>query len=86
MHPKQDRWIHENAPRLEVPVAAGVGAAFAFVAGTVKRAPDWVGRMGLEWAYRLAKEPRKCWRRSLVQGPQFILRVLRDRSPARKRA
>lgn len=82
--PKQDLWIHEHAGRLQVPVAIGVGAAFAFVAGTVRRAPAWVGRAGLEWAYRLVQEPRKCWRRSLVEGPQFIYRVLREESRLRR--
>jgi len=74
--PKQDRWIYEHLDRLDVPVAVGVGAAFRFLTGQVRRAPDWIGRMGLEWAYRLAKEPRKCWRRCLVQGPQFVAHVL----------
>ncbi len=74
--PKQDRWIHEHLDRLDVPVAAGVGAAFRFLTGQVSRAPAWVGRLGFEWAYRLAKEPRKCWRRCFVQGPQFLGHVL----------
>lgn len=74
--PKQDRWIYEHRDRLHVPVAAGVGAAFRFLSGDVERAPRWVGRMGLEWAYRLIQEPKKCWRRSLLQGPQFMMHVL----------
>lgn len=82
--PKQDRWIHEHAGRLQAPVAVGVGAAFAFIAGTVKRAPAWVGRIGMEWAYRLAKEPRKCWRRCCIEGPQFVLRVLGERTEQRR--
>lgn len=73
--PKQDRWIYEHADRLQVPVAVGVGAAFRFLSGHVKRAPQWMGNCGLEWAYRLWREPRKCWRRSLVQGPQFVAHV-----------
>jgi len=70
--PKQERWIYERLDRLQVPVAVGVGAAFGFVSGKIKRAPGWVGDGGLEWAYRLLKEPRKCWRRSVVEGPQFL--------------
>ena len=70
--PKQDVWIYERLPRLNVPVAIGVGAAFAFIAGTVPRCPPWIGRMGFEWAYRLAKEPKKLWRRDLIEGPQFL--------------
>jgi N-acetylglucosaminyldiphosphoundecaprenol N-acetyl-beta-D-mannosaminyltransferase len=76
--PKQDRWIYEHRHRLNVPIAVGVGAAFAFVGGTIKRAPRWIGNCGLEWAYRLITEPRKCWRRSLVEGPKFIATVLEE--------
>jgi len=74
--PKQDRWIYEHRDRLEVPVAVAVGAAFRFLTGQVPRAPALLGRMGLEWAYRLAMEPRKCWRRCLLQGPQFLVHAL----------
>jgi N-acetylglucosaminyldiphosphoundecaprenol N-acetyl-beta-D-mannosaminyltransferase len=70
--PKQDRWIHERLTRLKVPVAIGVGAAFAFTAGTVRQCPEWVGSMGLEWAYRFSKEPAKLWRRDLIDGPRFL--------------
>ena len=55
--PKQDIWIHERLATLNVPVAIGVGAAFAFVAGTVPRCPEWMGRAGFEWVYRFLKEP-----------------------------
>lgn len=82
--PKQERWIHEHMDRMRVPVAVGVGAAFAFVAGTVDRAPAWAGRLGLEWAYRLAKEPRKCWRRCFVDGPQFVVSVLKEQLASRR--
>jgi N-acetylglucosaminyldiphosphoundecaprenol N-acetyl-beta-D-mannosaminyltransferase len=70
--PKQDIWIHERLKHLNVPVAIGVGAAFAFVAGTVPRCPEWVGRAGFEWVYRFLKEPAKLWRRDLLDGPRFI--------------
>jgi|SRR5579863_530086 len=73
--PKQDRWIYDRLPRLRVPVAIGVGAAFAFIAGTVQRCPEWMGSMGLEWAYRLAREPKKVWRRDLIKGPKFIFNL-----------
>ena len=74
--PKQDVWIHRMRERLDVPVATGVGAAFRFLAGTVDRAPPWMGRAGLEWAYRILKEPKKTWRRSLVDGPRFVTAVM----------
>ncbi|MDR3413284.1 MAG: WecB/TagA/CpsF family glycosyltransferase, partial [Formivibrio sp.] len=70
--PKQDIWIHERLAKLDVPVAIGVGAAFAFVAGTVPRCPEWMGRAGFEWVFRFLKEPRKLWRRDLLDGPRFI--------------
>jgi N-acetylglucosaminyldiphosphoundecaprenol N-acetyl-beta-D-mannosaminyltransferase len=73
--PKQDLWIHERLDRLKVPVAIGVGAAFAFVAGTVPRCPGWIGDMGFEWVYRFLKEPRKLWRRDLLDGPQFLIHI-----------
>lgn len=70
--PKQDIWIHDRLENLRVPVAIGVGAAFAFVAGTVPRCPEWIGRAGFEWVYRFLKEPSKLWRRDLLDGPRFI--------------
>jgi len=73
--PRQDRWIHERLARLRVPVAIGVGAAFGFIAGTVQRCPEWMGSMGLEWAHRFAKEPKKLWRRDLIDGPKFVFHL-----------
>ena len=70
--PKQDIWIHDRLKSLKVPVAIGVGAAFAFVAGTVSRCPEWMGNAGFEWVYRFLKEPRKLWRRDLFDGPRFL--------------
>lgn len=70
--PKQERWIHQNLHRLEVPIAIGVGAAFAFHAGTVKRVPEWIGNAGFEWVWRFLAEPRKLWRRDLIDGPRFL--------------
>lgn|SRR5208337_2623801 len=87
--PKQDVWIHDRLKNLDVPVAIGVGAAFAFVAGTVPRCPEWMGRSGFEWVYRFLKEPRKLWRRDLLDGPRFLFHVgmefiQNDTSNARK--
>jgi N-acetylglucosaminyldiphosphoundecaprenol N-acetyl-beta-D-mannosaminyltransferase len=73
--PRQDVWIHERLHRLNVPVAIGVGAAFAFVAGTVSRCPDWMGNAGFESVYRFVREPGKLWRRDLIDGPRFIYHV-----------
>lgn len=76
-HPKQDLWIHEHLAELNVPVAIGIGGAFDFIAGRVKRAPRWMQRLGLEWLSRLMHEPWR-WRRMLAL-PQFAILVLLQR-------
>jgi len=74
--PKQERWMAEHAGRVRAPVLVGVGAAFDFHAGLKKQAPRWMQRAGLEWLFRLATEPRRLWRRYLVNNPAFVWRVL----------
>lgn len=75
--PRQDKWIARNLERLGVPVAMGVGGAFDFISGRVKRAPRWLQRLGLEWLQRLACEPWR-WRRMLAL-PRFVWLVVRER-------
>jgi N-acetylglucosaminyldiphosphoundecaprenol N-acetyl-beta-D-mannosaminyltransferase len=70
--PKQELWIDRSREAICPAVALGVGASLDFLVGKYKRAPQWMGRVGLEWAYRLAQEPRRLWRRYLVEGPRFI--------------
>jgi N-acetylglucosaminyldiphosphoundecaprenol N-acetyl-beta-D-mannosaminyltransferase len=70
--PKQEKWMAEMREGLDAPVLAGVGAAFDFHAGLVPQAPNWIQAMGLEWAYRLAHEPRRLWRRYLRYNPRFV--------------
>lgn len=82
--PKQERWIFEHRDKLRVPVVAGVGAAFKFLAGTVKRAPAWVGDHGFEWLWRLVHEPRRMWRRSLIGGTQFLGHAVLELTGLRK--
>ena len=74
--PKQERWIFEHRDKLEVPVVVGVGAAFKFLGGKVKRPPKWIGDLGFEWLWRFFQEPRKLWRRVLLDIPTFIFLVL----------
>jgi N-acetylglucosaminyldiphosphoundecaprenol N-acetyl-beta-D-mannosaminyltransferase len=70
--PKQERWI--AAHRGKVPaVMVGVGAAFAFYAGVVKQAPPWMQKLGLEWLYRLTREPGRLWKRYLWNNPRFMV-------------
>jgi N-acetylglucosaminyldiphosphoundecaprenol N-acetyl-beta-D-mannosaminyltransferase len=70
--PKQELWMHRMRPRLRAPLLVGVGAAFDFHAGLVPQAPPWMGRHGLEWTYRLAREPRRLWRRYARYNPRFV--------------
>ena len=70
--PKQDLWMARMRSRLAAPVLIAVGAAFDFHSGTVKQAPRWMQRSGLEWTYRLATDPRRLWRRYLVDNPWFV--------------
>ncbi len=53
-------------------VMLGVGASFDFFAGKVKESPEWIGRHGLEWLFRLAQEPKRLWRRYLILNPRFL--------------
>lgn len=73
--PKQERWMARFRPLLDAPVLAGVGAAFDIHAGSLSQAPSWMQRSGLEWAYRLAKEPRRLWKRYLRNNPAFLARL-----------
>lgn len=69
--PKQERWMDAQRGRLRA-VMVGVGAAFDYHAGTVRRAPVWMQRHGLEWLHRLASEPRRLWRRYLVTNSLYV--------------
>jgi N-acetylglucosaminyldiphosphoundecaprenol N-acetyl-beta-D-mannosaminyltransferase len=83
--PKQELWIHRHRAALGPAVAVGVGATLDFLSGRVRRAPRWVSRAGLEWLWRLGREPRRLWRRYLVQDPAFaaiLWRELRARRPS----
>ena len=77
--PKQERWMAAHVGRLHAPVLVGVGAAFDFHAGVKRQAPRWMQRSGLEWSFRLATEPRRLWKRYLVNNPSFIWQVSRAR-------
>jgi N-acetylglucosaminyldiphosphoundecaprenol N-acetyl-beta-D-mannosaminyltransferase len=76
--PKQEKWMAEMRPLLDVPVLVGVGAAFDFHAGVVPQAPSWLQDAGLEWAYRLTREPRRLWRRYLRYNPRFVAAFARQ--------
>lgn len=78
--PQQDLWIARNRDRLTVAVAMGVGGTFDFIAGVVPRAPRWMRRLGLEWLYRLYRQPWR-WRR-MLRLPRFVWAVLTRRQGA----
>lgn len=70
--PKQEIWMHRFSKAYAPAVALGIGAGLDFVAGAVQRAPAWMQKSGLEWAYRLSREPKRLWRRYLVNDPKFL--------------
>ena len=74
--PKQERLIDALRGRFPRIWWLGIGISFSFVAGMVKRAPPWVQRLGLEWVHRLAQEPRRLFRRYLIDGLPFAARLL----------
>ena len=74
--PKQERWMREHVGRIEAAALIGVGAAFDFHAGVKKQAPRWMQRNGLEWLFRLGSEPRRLWKRYLINNPRFVYGVL----------
>jgi N-acetylglucosaminyldiphosphoundecaprenol N-acetyl-beta-D-mannosaminyltransferase len=76
--PKQERWMAAMRGRLDAPVLVGVGAAFDFHAGLVAQAPARMQALGLEWAFRLSREPRRLWRRYLRYNPRFVAAFARQ--------
>ena len=82
--PKQENWMVANRSMLK-PVMVGVGAAFDMYAGVVPESPKWLQRVGLEWLFRLFKEPRRLWKRYLLLNPRFLclaaIQLLGGRKP-----
>ena len=77
--PKQEKWIYRHKDEYQVPVSIGIGASFEFISGMVKRAPLWMQKAGLEWFWRLVMEPRRLWKRYLVDDMKFFWLVLRQK-------
>jgi N-acetylglucosaminyldiphosphoundecaprenol N-acetyl-beta-D-mannosaminyltransferase len=75
--PKQEKWMAEHRGKVNA-VMLGVGAAFDFHAGVKSQAPAWMQKIGLEWFYRFATEPRRLWRRYLYNNPRFVFLALAD--------
>ncbi len=70
-NPKQELWLERNRRHLDCGIAIGVGGTFNFIAGAVKRAPDWMRRSGTEWIYRIIQEPGRLWKRYGIGLLQF---------------
>jgi N-acetylglucosaminyldiphosphoundecaprenol N-acetyl-beta-D-mannosaminyltransferase len=80
--PKQEKWVHEHKGAIEARTICSIGAVFDFFAGTNKRAsPFWIN-LGLEWFVRLAKEPRRMWKRYMYYGPVFLFILLQEKFKA----
>jgi N-acetylglucosaminyldiphosphoundecaprenol N-acetyl-beta-D-mannosaminyltransferase len=77
--PLQEYWIASNLATTGVRFAMGVGGSFDHVSGLARRAPKWMQRLGLEWLYRLSREPQRLWRRYLIGNPAFIWLIARQR-------
>ena len=75
--PKQEIWMAEHRGRIQA-VMIGVGAAFDFHAGVKSQAPAWLQKIGMEWLFRFASEPRRLWRRYLYYNPRFIFLAIAD--------
>jgi GDP-L-fucose synthase len=77
--PKQELWMREHVGRLEAPALFGIGAAFDFLAGDVRRAPRWLQHTGFEWVHRLVSEPRRLGPRYLRSNPAFARAIVFNR-------
>ena len=83
--PRQEKWVARIRPLISAPVMISVGAAFDFLAGRASQAPSWMQRRGLEWAYRLSREPRRLGPRYLRSNPAFVAAVTRQYREERRR-
>lgn len=83
--PRQERFLLRHREQMQVSLAVPVGGSFEVVAGTAKRAPVFLQRAGLEWAFRLAQEPRRLWKRYLVTNSQFLFHIARDARRSRSK-
>jgi N-acetylglucosaminyldiphosphoundecaprenol N-acetyl-beta-D-mannosaminyltransferase len=76
--PRQDLWLAANRGQLAPPMLIGVGGLFDFYSGNMPRAPMWMREIGLEWTWRLLREPGRMWRRYLLGNPLFLYRVWKE--------
>ena len=78
--PKQEKWMHRHRERLSnIDIFFAIGATIDFMAGHKRRAPRWMSNLGIEWLFRLGLEPRRLWRRYLIEGMPFFDLLLKQR-------
>ena len=77
--PKQEKWAYQHFNELEAGHICCIGAVFDFYAGNIERAPGWMIDSGLEWLFRLLKEPRRMWRRYLIGNSKFIWLIIKEK-------
>ncbi len=77
--PKQEKWAYQHYSLLDAGHICSIGAVFDFYAGSVKRAPKWMIKIGLEWFYRLIKEPGRMWKRYLIGNTKFIYYIVKEK-------
>jgi N-acetylglucosaminyldiphosphoundecaprenol N-acetyl-beta-D-mannosaminyltransferase len=75
--PKQEKWLYENKEKIDFKVGSCIGAVFDFYAGNVKRPPQYIINMHLEWLYRFLQEPKRLWKRNFVSTPLFLLDMMK---------
>ncbi len=83
--PKQEKWAYKHFDELKVGHVCCIGAVFDFYAGTVSRAPQWMINIGLEWLYRLIKEPKRMWKRYLIGNVKFVWYVLKEKMTSKEK-
>ena len=77
--PNQELWLSQHREQISAPVCCAVGAYFDYHAGLEKSVPEWINRLGLEWLWRLALDPKGKWQRYIVGNPRFVFRILQER-------
>lgn len=82
--PKQEFFVYDNRDVYQIPISMSVGAAIDFMAGNIKRAPDWMNKVGLEWLFRFSKEPTRLFRRYFINDMRIIPLAIKHMRKMRK--
>lgn len=77
--PKQEKWAFVHFDQIKAGHICCIGAVFDFYAGTVQRAPEWMIAAGMEWSYRLIREPRRMWKRYMLGNTLFVMEMLKSK-------